>query len=204
MRKETPTRKKQKNRARAEKMQSRAGEMIRGFVPDDPEMTMESVKSATLDDRISNLISEIQDGKRDVRIRRLAADILREYSVPARDWKAETTAVFHWVRQNIRYTRDPTGVELFQKPRRTVELGIADCDDLSILICSLLGSIGHVMQLRTIGITERGQAEHIYPLDLLPPSNPTEYIALDASRPEPMGWEVPDEQIKFKQDYLVD
>ena len=185
-------------------MHSRAGEMIKDFVPESPAMTMESVRSDTLDDRISYLIEEIQEGKRDLRIRRLAAEILREYDVPRRDWKAETSAVFHWVRQNIRYTRDPTGVELFQKPRRTVELGIADCDDLSILICSLLGSIGHVLQLRTIGITDTGQAEHIYPLDLLPPSNPTEYIALDASRPEAMGWEVPEEQIKFKQDYLVD
>lgn len=176
--------------------------MIRDFLPES-DMTMESVKSETLDDRLSHLISEIHEGMRDVRIRRLAANILMEYSVPHRDWKGETTAIFHWVRQNIRYTRDPAGIELFQKPTRTIELGIADCDDLSILICSLLGSIGHVCQLRTIGITEIGQAEHIYPLDLLPPSFPTEYIALDASRPEEMGWEVPEEQVKFKQDYLV-
>lgn len=184
-------------------MLSRAGDMISQFVP-DTDMTMESVQSETLDDRMGRLISEIQDGKRDLRIKYIASAIMSEYNVPARNWKLEAVAVFEWVRNNIRYTRDPTNIELFQRPRRTVELKTGDCDDFSILICSLLGSIGHVCMLRVIGITANDQPEHIYPLDMIPPGNPTEYIALDATRPEHIGWEVHDSQMKFKRDYLVD
>lgn len=179
---------------------SRAGDMIKGYVDDMPEMEMVVVESMTLDDRIDHLIGEIEDGLQDAFIQKLTAKILREYDVPARDWMGEARAVFEWVRDNIRYTRDPEGFELFRKPRRTVQLGIADCDDMSILIGSLLSTIGHVILLRVIGVTSKSP-EHIYVVDLLPPDDPTQAIALDATRSEPMGWEVSQEQRLFWEDF---
>lgn len=179
---------------------SRAGDMIKGYVDDMPDMEMIAVESMTLDDRMDHLIGEIEDGLQDEYIQKLTAKILREYNVPARDWMGEAKAVFEWVRDNIRYTRDPEGFELFRKPRRTVQLGIADCDDMSILIGSLLSTIGHVILLRVIGVTSKNP-EHIYVVDLLPPDDPTQAIALDATRSEPMGWEVSQEQRLFWEDF---
>jgi hypothetical protein len=179
---------------------SRAGDMIKGHVEDMPEMEMLVVESGSLDDRIEHLIREIEDGIQDPFIQKLCARILSEYNVPARDWEGESRAIFEWVRENIRYTRDPEGFELFRKPRRTVQLGIADCDDMSILIGSLLSTIGHVILLRIIGVSSN-RPEHIYVVDLLPPDDPEKAIALDATRSEPMGWEVSEEQRLFWEDY---
>ena len=182
---------------------SRAGEMADPFVSDMPDMASFNVQSDTLDDRMDFLIEEIWKGIQDPKIQQLASRILEEYDVPSRDWEGESKAVFEWVRSNIRYTRDPEGLELFRKPLRTVQLGIADCDDMSILICALLGTIGHTLLLRVIGVSSN-EPEHIYPVDLLPPGNPDYAIALDATRPEVMGWEVPEEQRLFWEDYDIE
>lgn len=179
---------------------SRAGDMIKDHVEDMPAMEMLVVDSGSLDDRIDHLIKEIEHGIQDPYIQKLISRILSEYNVPARDWDAEAKAVFEWVRSNIRYTRDPEGYELFRKPRRTVQLGIADCDDMTILIGSLLSTIGHVILLRVIGVSSN-RPEHIYVVDLLPPDDPEKAIALDATRSEPMGWEVSEEQRLFWEDY---
>lgn len=182
---------------------SRAGEMAMPYVSDIPEMASFNVESSDLDSRMDFLIEEIWKGIQDPKIQQLASRILEEYDVDARDWEGESHAVFEWVRSNIRYTRDPEGLELFRKPLRTIQLGLADCDDMSILICALLGTIGHTLLLRVIGVTSN-EPEHIYPVDLLPPGNPDHAIALDATRPEPMGWEVPENQMLFKEDYDIE
>lgn len=179
---------------------SKAGNMAVSFVDDMPDMEMYSVNSGTLDDRMDYLIAEIEEGMQDPVIQKLAAKIMARYNVPSRDYRGEAEAIFLWVRENIRYTRDPEGMELFRKPKRTLELGIADCDDMSILIGALLSTIGHVIVLRVIGVSSNNP-EHIYPVVLIPPDDPTEAIALDATRSEPMGWEVADSEIKFSQDY---
>lgn len=182
---------------------SRAGEMAEPFVDHIEGLSAFNIHSDNLDDRMDILIDEVWKGIQDPKIQQLASRIMEEYDVPARDWEGESRAVFEWVRTNIRYTRDPEGLELFRKPLRTVQLGIADCDDMSILICALLGTIGHRLVLRVIGVTAN-EPEHIYPLDLLPPDNPTDYIALDATRPEDMGWELPEEQRKFQEDFDIE
>jgi len=182
---------------------SRAGEMAMPFVADMPPMEAFNVPSDSLDSRMDILVDQVWEGIQDPTIQQLAARIMQEYNVPSRDFEAEASAVFNWVRDNIRYTRDPDALELFRKPIRTVQLGIADCDDMSILIAALLGTIGHRLLLRVIGVTS-AEPEHIYPLDQLPPDNSTYYIALDATRSEDMGWEIPEDQRKFQEDFDVE
>ncbi len=182
---------------------SRAGEMIFPFVSDMPVMSAFNVPSDSLDSRMDFLIDEVWKGVQDPRIKQLASRILQEYDVPARDWKAEAIAVAEWVRDNIRYTRDPEGLERFSRPIRTVQLAMGDCDDMSILIAALLGTIGHTLELRVIGVSSN-EPEHIYPVDLLPPGDPNGYaLALDATRPEEIGWEVPEEQRLFWEDFDI-
>jgi len=182
---------------------SRAGEMASPYVADIPEMEMLNVSSDSLDSRMDFLIEEVWKGIQDTKIQQLASRIMEEHNVPSRDWEAEVRAIFDWVRTNIRYTRDPESLELFRRPIRTVQLGLADCDDMSILISALLGTIGHKVMLRVIGVTSK-EPEHIYPLVLLPPDDPTYYIALDATRSEDMGWEIPEEQRLFQEDFDIE
>lgn len=141
-------------------------------------------------------------GKREPAVRQIAAHILR--NVPVRDWKKEAVACFNWVRDKIRYTLDPYDVELFQSASRSISEGIGDCDDQSIVLCSLLQSIGIPVRLRVIGLKGSRQFSHIYVLAGLPPDAPSEWLPLDPARPEDPGWELPKEKRGLLRDFEVD
>ena len=89
---------------------------------------------------IANLI---RDGARDFYVRQRAIQIFREAGAPPKDRWAEVCALFHWVRNNVRYTRDIFRVELLHTPRRMLELRAGDCDDMTILLGAMLVSTGH-------------------------------------------------------------
>jgi hypothetical protein len=158
------------------------------------------VKSDNIDSRIDLILDEIYLGKSDPAIRQLVGKILS--NVEEKDYMGELQAIFNWVRKNIRYTRDPYNLELFQKPKRILELKTADCDDLSILIGSMVQSIGFALRLRVIGV-ESPEPEHIYPM-VQNPDNENDWVAMDASVKEKMGWEYPHEKCLFLQDYEED
>jgi len=169
-------------------------------------MKLFEVESDNIDDRISWLDSEINEGKRSPRVREIASDILTvkrddgQWEIAERDWAAEIAGAFEYVRKNVRYTRDIHGVELFQKADRTLELGIGDCDVLAILLGSILGNVGYPMLIRVIS-TAGPTFHHVYLLAGIPPHDPKEWIALDASQDEGPGWEV--SGIQKRQDYEV-
>ena len=160
------------------------------------------VSSGDIDERISLLEDEIQQGKRDPNVRKIAGQVLKK--VPSRDWKAEAIALFEYTRKVIRYTRDPAGVELFQSPARALDHGIGDCDDQVIFLGSLLQCVGYPIMLRVIGLRGSDSFQHIYIMVGLPPHDPAEYMPLDPSRPEPAGWELPESQRGLLQDYIVE
>ena len=144
----------------------------------------------------------MQQGKREANVRRIAGQVLK--GVPSRDWEAEVKALFDYTRKVIRYTRDPAGVELFQSPTRALDHGIGDCDDQVIFLGSLLASVGYPLRLRVISLKGVDYFQHIYLLVGLPPHDPQKYMALDPSRPEPAGWELPDSERGLLQDYVVE
>ena len=65
---------------------------------------------------------------------------------------AQMTALQHFVRDCVRYVRDPVGREMVQTPERTLQIGTGDCDDKSVLLASLLGSVGFVTRFVALGI----------------------------------------------------
>lgn len=163
-----------------------------------------TVISKNIDDRIDIIFDAIDEGKRDPVIRQLLGNILRD--VEEKDYEGELLAIFQWVRENIRYTRDPHNLELFQRARRIVELGLADCDCLSILLGSMVQSIGYPLRLRVIGVSSP-EPEHIYPMVAFSPTesgDSDDWVAMDASVNQPMGWQVDENQIMFIQDYEDD
>lgn len=97
----------------------------------------------------------VEDAKRDPMVRQRAAAIVRD--VPQRDQVGEVRAVWQWVRDHVRYLRDPDGVELFTTPRRLLEdvdRGVAaeDCDGHVILASALIESIGYPTRYRIGGM----------------------------------------------------
>ncbi len=135
---------------------------------------------------IANLIRE---GSRDFYVRQRAIQIFREAGAPPKDRWAEVCALFHWVRNNVRYTRDIFRVELLHTARRMLELRAGDCDDMTILLGAMLLSTGHPVRLVLTGF--QSKRPHSYSHIYLEVNVRGKWIALDATMNRPIGWAPP-------------
>jgi hypothetical protein len=106
--------------------------------------------------------------------------------VKPKDYRGEIKALFEWVQQNVRYTKDPVRVEMLHSPRRMLELRAGDCDDMTILLGAILEAIGHPVRLVLAGPDPLRPLlfSHIY----LEADYEGEWIPLDPTMPYPMGW----------------
>lgn len=125
-----------------------------------------------------------QAGKMNFQIRDLANQITA--GVPAKDWHGEMAACFYYVRNNIRYALDPNDLEVIQAPAQTLQLGYGDCDDMSILLATLLESIGHLCAFMALGFGELGEYSHV--IVICSGAGETDWTALDPTEPHPPGW----------------
>ena len=135
------------------------------------------------------IASMIREGARDFWVRQCAISIFRACGARAKDRRAEAAGLFHWVRRHIRYTRDPVRLETLHTPRRLLVVRAGDCDDMTILLGSMLLATGHPVRLALVGFrSDRPHAySHIYPEVLIG----RRWVALDATTPFPMGWAPP-------------
>lgn len=120
-------------------------------------------------------------GKKTLRVRETAGSQTR--SCAQKDWPCEVRALHAFVRDSIRYVGDINGVETVQSPDKTLEYGYGDCDDKSVLLASLLESIGHPTRFVAIGF-QSGVYEHVYVETLIG----TRWIALETTEPVEAGW----------------
>ena len=128
----------------------------------------------------------ICDGARDFYVRQKAIDILLAGGVAPKDYLGEIDALFRWVQRNVRYTKDPFRVEVLHSARRMLELRAGDCDDMTILLGSLVKSVGHPVRIVLTG-PDPSRPEvfsHIY----LEARHQDQWIPLDATMPHGMGW----------------
>jgi hypothetical protein len=105
---------------------------------------------------VAKMAELAQKGSHSYPIRNLATRITR--NVPSKAPTAELRALYEWVRDNIRYRKDPVGLEWVQSPERTVMEGAGDCDDMSTLLGALAGSLGHPYVFRTVGSAPDSQS----------------------------------------------
>lgn len=131
----------------------------------------------------------IREGARDFYVRQKAIEIFRSRGVRAKDRLGEACALFDWVRSHIRYTRDIYRVELLHTARRMLELRAGDCDDMTILLGSMLMATGHPVRLALVGFRpDRPHAySHIFPEVFVG----GRWTPIDATMPHPIGWEPP-------------
>lgn len=132
-------------------------------------------------------------------IRMYAIGILNQYKTDSQNYIDEALAIGDYVKKHVRYVRDPDGIELLTDPKTMIDMlnrGIArgDCDDMSLLIATLLLSIGHSPFYRAVRYDDSyGHFNHIYVVcyekNL---GKPRTRIALDAIiKQKPIGFEVP-------------
>lgn len=81
--------------------------------------------------------------------------------LPSRDFRGEVQAVYHWVRDNIRFVRDIEGIETLATPQRTLSLGQGDCDDQATLVAAILTALGFTTRFVAVGFGP-GQFSHVF------------------------------------------
>jgi hypothetical protein len=135
---------------------------------------------------VEHIIDLIKQGAKDFYVRQTAIDILLERGIKPKDYLGEIKALFEWVQQNVRYTKDTFRVEVLHSAKRMLELRAGDCDDMAILLGAMLESIGHPVRLVLTGPDSLRQDlfTHIY----LEVFHKGRWIPLDATMPYPMGW----------------
>jgi transglutaminase-like putative cysteine protease len=128
----------------------------------------------------------VRAGKKIPLIRTLAMSIAKQ--IPGKLWVEEIQEIFLYVQRNIRYIQDISDVETLATPTATLEMGQGDCDDMCVLLCALLESIGYHTRFVACGF-EDAVFEHVFVQVQLP--NKAKWISLDPSENVPMGWQPP-------------
>jgi transglutaminase-like putative cysteine protease len=88
-------------------------------------------------------------------VRELALKILLVAGVPSQYYKNEALAIGRYVKEKVRYVRDIHSVETLTDPVTLIDMLMrgeaqGDCDDISLLIATLLLSIGHQPYFRVV------------------------------------------------------
>ena len=143
------------------------------------------------------MIREARKNSRNPFIRQKALNILANAGIPSHDDLSEALAIGAWVQRNVRYVKDPADVELLTNPltlldQISIGQGMGDCDDMSLLIATLLLSIGHNPYFRAVRYNrDKGYYDHIYVVDyLIDLSRIKRRIVLDAIfKDQPIGYE---------------
>jgi transglutaminase-like putative cysteine protease len=137
----------------------------------------------------------INDSSKNTYVREWAKNVVSRVEV--NDKQGEATAIFNFVRDNVRYTKDPFGFEYLQTPPvmlediRLFQSGqgdrpVGDCDDMTLLSLSLLKSIGFPVAIKVVSFKPSGKFGHVYGLAQVG----SQWIPFDCVRPDQdMGWE---------------
>lgn len=119
-------------------------------------------------------------------IRRAATSIV--FLTPEKDDISECRALFEFVRDHVRYTRDVYDVETLSTPDKTLTGLIGDCDDQTVLLASLFESVGYPTRFVVAGYSDPSLYEHVY----LQVHASDHWIDCDPTEHEPFGWFPPD------------
>ena len=186
-----------------------------GRVTDDVG-EIQKVGARGTEGRLQIIADKIVEGSRDPVIRRVATEILtgmggngQPWAVGEKDWEGEIRAIFAFVRRNVRYTRDPPDLDFYQRARRILQTKAGDCDDMTIILGSLLMTVGYPTRFKVVAVRPPGAPtppdfNHIYLLVGVPPRDPQQWVPLDASVNKPPGWEPPSDMIDSFQVYALE
>lgn len=105
---------------------------VTGRGPDGTPMRYEIHRVRSLEDRIRYIREMAVKGVNDPYVRAWTVQVLsrrcgEKFCVREKDWEAEVDAVFHALRDRVRYTRDRVDKDTYQHPRRTLQLRGGDC-----------------------------------------------------------------------------
>jgi hypothetical protein len=171
---------------------------------------------ANQNEALQTIAALIARGIEDPRVHATALKIVRDCA--ARDDECELSAIYEAVKngdsavkalsRGFPYRADPKTVDWFQGASRSLamcESGACggDCDDATILIASLAGTIGFTVGARAYGRGRAGAYSHVYPVAVVPKGAsaagvgafgavPPLAVGLDTTVPSAyVGWQPP-------------
>jgi hypothetical protein len=167
-----------------------------------------SIKTVTTqEDSLRVLASMIKKGQESPLVRAAALKIVA--ACDSRDDMCELQAIFDAVKHGtsdlealasgFKYVADPNTIDFFSGAERTLKMCATgscggDCDDHTVLVGSLAGSLGFKMGARGYGPQKNGPLVHVYAVVLTPKRirNKAKVIGMDTTVPESeLGWQPP-------------
>jgi len=138
-------------------------------------------------------------------VKRLTTNILHYKNIPSHHYLDEARAIGEFVRNHVRYVKDPVGTESLQAPDMMIRMmkdagyTMGDCDDMSLLIAAMLMSVGIKPVFRAVKYRKESPAyNHIYVvvyennISNSDSPGPVKRIVLDAIiKDKPIGAEMP-------------
>jgi transglutaminase-like putative cysteine protease len=146
-----------------------------GFIPDGRAGTLATLKL---------MRQLVRNSKTSLPIRSLAVRLTNGEN--QKDWLSEVKRLHAFVRDRIRYVKDITDVETVHTPEAVLQFGAGDCDDKSVLLASLLESIGHPTRFVAIGF-KPDDFSHVLVETLIGKS----WVPLETTEPVEIGWYPP-------------
>jgi transglutaminase-like putative cysteine protease len=180
------------------------GDIFSGGVLSEVEKRNYFFAGTSTIDNVGVIRRLIKDSINDGITRETAENILQ--GVPEKNWKLEIQAIFDYVEQNMRYTRDMADVEMVKTPARHISdingpraQAFGDCDDFVTLLGALLYNAGYenlrLVIMRSVNNTT-ADYNHIYLQALIPGT--VQWVSLDASeKQQAAGWEPPAIERKY-------
>lgn len=148
-----------------------------------PPITLQMIPSGPTGTRktLSLMRQLVNAGKKAPVVRQLAVSLTK--GLTQKDGISEISALYEFVRDRIRYIKDIRGVETLHTAEMVLQNAQGDCDDKTILLSSLLESIGHKTRIVAVGFS-KNSFSHVYPEVLLN----NEWVTLETTEPVNIGW----------------
>lgn len=133
---------------------------------------------------IARIRKLVHQGMTDQFVNRSAIQIVRGAGIQQFDFAGEVKAIYEWVKQNIRFTKDIAGIETLRTAREILLVRAGDCDDInSILLSSLLATIGH--DVRLVTISSDPEAPRVFSHIYIEVEMGGQWVPLDSARRDP-------------------
>jgi hypothetical protein len=156
---------------------------------------------------IAVMIEKAREGAHHPGIRTAAERAIRLAGVKPKDYLGELRAIYEYVKDNCRYALDPRGLEQVSgAPMTLLTTGTGDCDDLSVTVVAMAGSMGHPGAFRAVKADRERPHEfsHVYALlgHRLPQG--MKWIGADVTQLNTsFGWEPPKERVLSYRDWIA-
>lgn len=136
-------------------------------------------------DTIAAMQQLTEEGKRSPKLRELVGSLIQ--GCPKKDYYCYASKFFDYCQNKIQYAFDPVGVEWTESVERILKAGIADCDSICILFCSMCENVGLSCRFVTIkaDMLRSDEFSHVYAEVFIPKKG---WVAADCTMQHPFGW----------------